>query len=487
MIGARNPLAFAALALLSACTVGPDYVRPAAPVSVAYKELDGWKRAEPQMADSGASWWSIYKDPVLDGLLGQVDVNNQNLKAAEAAFRQAQALLRETRAGYFPTVDLDASGQRSKVGATGSSTFSSSSRIRNQYDISTSASWELDVWGRIRRAVESDTATAQASAADLATARLSAQGQLATAYFQLRIDDEIRRLLETETVAFQRSLEITQNRYRVGVATRADIAQAQAQLETTRAQAVGIGVQRAQLEHAIAVLMGRSPSDFSLPPVEKATFPGVPIVPAGVPSELLERRSDIASAERLMAAANAEIGVAQAAYFPAITLSASYGFASAAIDTLFRAASSAWSLGAQGTATLFDGGLRGAQVDAARAAYDGRVAAYRQTVLTAFQQVEDNLSTLRILEQQADLQQGAVAAALEAERLTLNQYQAGTVAYTSVVTAQATSLAAQQNALTILQSRLAASVALVQALGGGWDTHQLPSADAVATRASGEP
>jgi NodT family efflux transporter outer membrane factor (OMF) lipoprotein len=485
MIAARTISALGALALLSACTVGPDYVRPDAPVSVAYKELEGWKRAEPQMAASGAPWWRIYNDPVLDGLMRQVDVSNQNLKAAEAAFRQAEALLRETRAGYFPTVNLDASGQRSKVGATGSSTFSSSSRIRNTYDISTSASWELDVWGRIRRAVESDAATAQASAADLATARLSAQGQLATAYFQLRIDDEIKRLLEAEVTAFQRSLEITQNRYRVGVATRADIAQAQAQLETTRAQAVGIGVQRAQLEHAIAVLMGRPPSDFSLSPVEKATFPAVPDVPIGVPSELLERRSDIAASERLMAAANAEIGVAQAAYFPAITLSASYGFASAAIDTLFRAASSAWSLGAQATQPLFDGGLRGATVDAARAAYDQRVAAYRQTVLTAFQQVEDNLSTLHILEQQANLQQGAVSAALEAERLTLNQYQAGTVAYTSVVTAQATSLAAQQNALTILQSRLAASVALVQALGGGWDTRQLPTMDALAIRAPG--
>ena len=473
----RNGLAYCALALLSACAVGPDYVRPVAPVPAAYKELEGWKRAEPQVAASGAPWWSIYKDPILDQLVSQVDVNNQNLKAAEAAYRQAQALVRETRAGYFPAVSLDASGQRSKPGSN--SSFSSS-RIRNSYDLSASATWELDVWGRIRRAVESDTATAQASAADLASARLSAQAQLATAYFQLRVDDEIKRLLDATAAAYQRSLEIAQNRYAVGVATRADVAQAQAQLETTRSQAVGIGVQRAQLEHAIAVLMGGPPATFSIAPVELAA--GVPVVPTGVPSELLERRSDVASAERLMAAANAEVGVAEAAYFPAITLSASYGFASAAIDNLLRAASRVWSVGAQGTQPLFDGGLRGAQVDFARAAYDQRVAAYRQIVLTAFQQVEDNLSTLRILEEQAALQQGAVLAAQEAERLTLNQYEAGTVAYTSVVTAQAAALSARQSALTILQTRLGASVALVQALGGGWDSAQLPTRDAVSGR-----
>lgn len=476
----RNGIALCALALVSACAVGPDYVRPAAPVPVAYKELEGWKRAEPRVAASGAPWWSIYSDPVLDGLLRQVDVNNQNLRAAEAAYRQAEALVRETRAGYFPTVNLDATGQRAKAGTSGSTT--TSSRIRNSFNASSSATWELDVWGRIRRAVESDTATAQASAADLASARLSAQGQLATAYFQLRVDDEIKRLLDATAAAYQRSLEIAQNRYAVGVATRADIAQAQAQLETTRSQAVGIGVQRAQLEHAIAVLTGQPPASFSIAPVELST--DVPVVPTGVPSELLERRPDIAAAERLMAAANAEIGVAEAAYFPAVTLSASYGFASSTLDNLFRAASHVWSLGAQGTQPLFDGGLRGAQVDFARAAYDQRVAAYRQVVLTGFQQVEDDLSTLRILEEQAALQAGAVAAADEAERLTLNQYQAGTVAYTSVVTAQATALSARQSALTILQSRLAASVALVQALGGGWDSSQLPLRDAMSGSAA---
>jgi NodT family efflux transporter outer membrane factor (OMF) lipoprotein len=483
----RLPRAVAMLAVLalpSACAVGPDYVRPEAPVSVAYKELAGWKPAAPQLAASGAPWWSIYGDPVLDQLMSRVAVDNQNLKASEAAYRQAQALVRETRAGYFPTVTLDASGQRSKFNASGSNASTTSSRIRNSYDLSAGATWEADVWGRIRRAVESDTATAQASAADLASARLSAQAALATAYFQLRVDDAIQRLLDATVAAFQRSLEITQNRYAVGVAPRADVATAQAQLETTRAQAVGNGVERAQLEHAIAVLMGQPPGAFSLAPVDNVA--AVPIGPVGVPSELLERRPDIASAERLMAAANAEIGVAEAAYFPAITLSASFGYASSVIDTLLRTASSVWSIGAAASQPLYDGGLRGAEVDFARAAYDQRVAAYRQVVLTGFQQVEDNLSTLRILEAQAAVQATATAAAEEAERLTLNQYQAGTVAYTSVVTAQATALSSRQSALTILQNRLAASVTLIQALGGGWNTSQLPTTmDAMSTAPAG--
>jgi NodT family efflux transporter outer membrane factor (OMF) lipoprotein len=469
--------ALAILALLPACSVGPDYARPSAPVPAAFKETEGWKIAEPRQAASGAPWWSVYNDPVLDQLERQIDVNNQNLKLAEASFRQARALLEQARAGYFPTVTLDASGQRSRLGTNSSNFSSSSSRIRNSFDLSAGATWDVDVWGRIRRTVESADATAQASAADLASARLSAQATLATTYLQLRVSDEIKRLLDATTAAFQRSLEITQNRYAVGVAARADIATAQAQLETTRSQAVGVGVQRAQLEHAIAVLVGKAPSDFSLPPVEFSM--GVPVAPVGVPSTLLERRPDIASAERLMASANAEIGVAESAYYPDVTLSASFGFASSVIDDLLRMSSRVWSIGAQASETVFDGGLRGAQVEEAKAVYAQRIAAYRQTVLTGFQQVEDNLSTLRILEQQASVQDGAVQASLQAEQLTLNQYQAGTVAYTSVVTAQATSLSNRQNALTILQNRLLASVTLIEALGGGWDSTQLPTGDAL--------
>lgn len=476
----RSGAALVVLALLSACTVGPDYVRPSAPVPAAFKESEGWKVAEPKQAASGAPWWSVYNDPTLDRLERQVDVNNQNLKLAEASFRQARALLEQARAGYFPTVTLDASAQRAK--AATNSTSSSAGRIRNSFDLSAGATWEADVWGRIRRAVESADATAQASAADLASARLSAQATLASTYFQLRVNDEIKRLLDATTAAFQRSLAITQNRYAVGVAARADVATAQAQLETTRSQAVGVGVQRAQLEHAIAVLIGKPPSDFSLPPIEFSA--GVPVAPVGVPSALLERRPDIAAAERLMAAANAEIGVAEAAYYPAVTLSASFGFANSVIDNLLQMSSRTWSIGAQAGETVFDGGLRGAQVEAARAVYDQRIAAYRQTVLTGFQQVEDNLSTLRILEDQAGVQDGAVQASLQAEQLTLNQYQAGTVAYTSVVTAQATALSNRQSALTILQNRLLASVTLIEALGGGWDSTQLPTADALRSDAA---
>ncbi|MGE5537772.1 MAG: efflux transporter outer membrane subunit [Gemmatimonas sp.] len=473
----RLSLVLAAVTL-AGCTVGPDYRRPAAPVPAAYKELDGWKVAQPRTAASNAPWWSVYGDPVLDQLEQQVEVNNENLKAAEAAFRQASAVVAQTRAGLFPAVTLDANAQRARSTSGGTTTIP---RIRNSFDTSAGiSSWELDLWGRIRRAVESDVAAAQASAADLASARLSNQGQLASVYFQLRVADEVKRVLDATVEAFQRSLDITQNRYNVGVAARADVASAQAQLENTRSQAVGVGVQRAQLEHALAALVGKAPADFTLPPASLTA--DVPVAPTGLPSELLERRPDVASAERLMASANADIGAAEAAYFPTITLSASFGFTSSAVDTLFRAARRTWALGAGASEPLFDGGLRGARVAEAEAVYDQRVAQYRQAVLTAFQQVEDNLAALRVLEQQADVQAGALRAAQEAEALTLNQYRAGTVAYTNVITAQATALQSRQTALSILQSRLVASVALIQALGGGWDVRQLPPASTLGAR-----
>jgi NodT family efflux transporter outer membrane factor (OMF) lipoprotein len=464
----------AATLLLASCTVGPDYKKPDAPVPVSYKELEGWKIAQPQQAASNAPWWSVYNDLTLDQLERQIDINNQNLKLAEASYRQAVALLSEARSGYFPSVTLDASGQRARSTAGTTSTVA---RIRNSFDLSANASWDIDVWGRIRRTVESADATAQASAADLASARLSAQATLATTYFQLRISDEVKRLLEQTVDAFNRSLQITQNRYNVGVAARSDVATAQAQLETTRSQLVAVGVQRATLEHAIAVLVGKPPADFSVQPVQFAM--GVPVAPTGVPSTLLERRPDIAAAERLMASANAEIGVAEAAYYPDFTISGAFGFANSKIDDLLRASSRTWSLGANASMPLFNAGLTSATLAAARAVYDQRVASYRQTVLTGFQQVEDNLSTLRVLEQQADVQAGAVTASEQAEQLTLNQYQAGTLAYTSVVTAQATTLNNKQSALTIFENRLLASVTLIEALGGGWDSSQLPSTDAL--------
>lgn len=466
---------------LAACTVGPDYERPiaatpAAYKEAAYKEIDGWQPSQPRdLADRGA-WWSVYNDPALDQLERQVDISNQNLKAAEAAFRQARAIVAEARAGLFPTVAVDASAQRSGQGAgagTSGATVSRGGRVQNQFSATAVASWELDVWGRIRRIVESDVASAQASAADLASARLSAQALLATDYFQLRVADELERLLDTTVEAFGRALQITTNRYQQGISARSDVASARAQYESTRSQAINVGVQRTALEHAIAVLTGKPPAELTIAAAPLAV--GAPVTPPGLPSTLLERRPDIAAAERRVAAANAAIGVAVAAYYPAITLSASYGVVSTALDTLFSTASGVWAVGPQLAQTVFDAGLRSAQVEAARAFYDQDVALYRQTVLAGFQQVEDQLAALRILEQQAAVQDAAVAAAREAEQLIFNQYTAGTVAYTSVITAQTIALANAEAALTIRQNRLVASAILIEALGGGWDAAQLPS------------
>ena len=473
----------AALALaagLAACTVGPDYQRPVAATpaaykEAAYKETAGWKPSEPRdLVDRGA-WWSVYNDPVLDQLEREIDISNQNLKAAEAAYRQARAIVAETRAGLFPTLTVDASAQRSGQGAGASSSTSAfrGGRVQNQFSATASASWELDVWGRIRRTVESDVANAQASAGDLASARLSAQALLATNYLQLRVADELKRLLDASVEAFGRALEITTNRYNQGISARSDVASARTQYESTRSQAINVGVQRAALEHAIAVLTGKPPAELTIAAAPLAV--AVPVTPPGLPSTLLERRPDIAAAERRVAAANAQIGVAVAAYYPDITLSASYGVVSSALDTLFRTASGVWAVGPQLAQTVFDAGLRSAQVEAARAFYDQDVALYRQTVLAGFQQVEDQLAALRILEEQAAVQDAAVAAAREAEQLIFNQYTAGIVAYTSVITAQTNALSNAEAALTILQNRLVASATLIEALGGGWDAGQLPS------------
>lgn len=471
-------LSTAAAALLAACSVGPEYHRPDAPVPATYKE--GWKTGEPQdTADRGA-WWAIYNDAVLDQLERQIDISNQNLKAAEASYRQARAVVAQARAGYFPTISVVASATRSGQGrgstagvTSGSGITRFGSGVRSQYDLTADATWTVDVWGRIRRTVESDVANAQASAADLASARLSAQASLATDYFDLRASDQLKRLLDAAVVAFTQSLEITRNQYRAGVVGQSDVVTAETQLETTRAQAVAVGVQRATFEHAIAVLIGKPPAEFSIDPAPMPS--NIPVVPPDLPSTLLERRPDIAAAERLMAAANAQIGAAEAAYYPDLTLSASYGFVSPSLDTLLRASNAFWSVGPTVTQILFNGGLRGAQVDQARGVYDQNVATYRQTVLTGFQQVEDQLATLRILAQQAEVEANAVRLAREAERLTLNQYRAGTVAYTAVITAQTQALTNEQTELTILQNRFAASVALVQALGGGWTATELPS------------
>lgn len=474
----RSLASTTALALVAGCVVGPDYKRPPVVTPVSYKEIDGWKPSQPRLA-GGDAWWSIYDDPVLDRLERQIDISNQNLKAAEAAYREAQAIVQEARSQYFPTVGASAAGTRTGqgTGSRGAAGGGSSRIVENQFSASGDVSWAPDIWGKVRRTVESDVATAQASAADLAAARLSAQATLAIDYFEMRADEEMQRLYQETAKGYQRSLDIARNKFNAGTSAKTDVVTAQAQLETTQALAIAVGVQRAQLEHAIAVLTGQPPSDFSIAPASFAK--DVPVVPTGVPSALLERRPDIAAAERQMASANAEIGVAIAAYYPTITLSASYGFASTALDNLFNASNSVWSFGPQLAETVFDAGLRAAQVAAARAAYDQAVANYRQTVLTDFGQVEDELAALRIYEQQAAAEVIAVRDAEEALRLTLNQYRAGTVDYTSVVTAQATAFGDEQTALTIQQNRLVASVSLVESLGGSWTATDLPNEEQV--------
>lgn len=484
---ARGLIALGAAALLGGCAVGPDYVRPTAVIPAKYKEAEGWKPATPEAPASNERWWSIYDDPVLDGLERQVNISSETVKAAEANYRTAVALVGEGRAGLFPTLDLTGSATRNGGGggsssARSSSSFSSSGRsfVENSFSASAQASWIPDIWGSVRRTVESDVASAQASAAALAAAELATQATLASDYFQLRIADEQRRLLDDTVAAFARSLQIVQNRYNVGTAARTDIASAQTQLENARAQAIATGVQRAEFEHAIAVLIGKAPADFAIAPIPLATV--VPVAPAGLPSTLLERNPTIAEAERNMAASNARIGIAIAGYFPTFTLGASYGQSSSFLNKLFTAGSSLWSFGLSDvTWPIFNGGLTNAQVEAARATYDQTVANYRQTVLAQFEQVEDQLSSLRILADQAAVQEGAVHAAQQAEELTLNQYRAGTVDYTSVITAQANALSNEQTALTILESRYVASVNLVTALGGGWSTTALPSRDQVET------
>jgi NodT family efflux transporter outer membrane factor (OMF) lipoprotein len=458
---------------LSACMVGPDYRRPDAPVPVAYKELAGWTLARPQdEADRGA-WWSIYHDPDLDRLERQVDVSNQTVKQFEAQYRNAEALVAGTQATLFPTVGLNAGVTRSKGGSGSSGAGSGSRAALTQYTMEGSVSWSLDVWGRIRRQIESETAAAQVSAADLANARLAAQATLATDYFNLRAEDSLADLLRETVAAYQRTLDIVTNQHSAGTVSSADVVTAQAQLEAARAQLVGVGVQRAIYEHAIAVLTGHAPAELTLSPGTLTS--DAPVLPPGLPSTLLQRRPDVAAAERQMQEENALIGVQVAAYYPDISLSALGGFVGNPLSQLFTTANRVWSLGAAASETIFDAGARSAAVAAARATYDQSIANYRQVVLTALQQVEDELSSLRILDQQAQAETVAVAAARHAVEVTLNEYRAGTIAYTSVVTEQTVLLTDQQAALAVQQSRLMASVALIAALGGGWQTGDLPT------------
>ena len=460
--------------LVAGCTVGPNYVRPTVLVPPAYKEMEGWKVAQPKDETLRGAWWEIFQDPLLNSLEERVNISNQNLAAAEAQVRQAQAAVQAARASYFPTLSIGASVINSRQPTSLGGGAPTRHAVTN-FSLPLQASWELDLWGRIRRTVESQEASAEASQADLESARLSAQDTLAQSYFALRVLDAQRQLLDATVADYQKALELTQNRYASGVASRADVVQADTQLKTAQAQAIDVGVQRAQLEHAIVTLVGTPPSDFSLSMAPLTAVP--PAIPVGVPSELLERRPDIAAAERQVAATNAQIGVAVAGYFPTLTLSGSAGFLSTSLSDLFTWPSRAWAVGASIAETVFEGGLRRAQTDEARAAYDATVATYRQVVLTAFQAVEDNLAALRILEEETRVQDEAVKAAEQSVTLTTNQYKAGTVSYLNVITAQTIALTNEVAKVQILGRRMAATVLLIDALGGGWNVSTLRSAN----------
>ncbi len=472
----------AVVALLSACSVGPDYVRPTAEVPPVFKEMSGWKVAQPKDHLVRGAWWEMFDDPQLNALEKQVDISNQTVAVAEAQFRQARALIQAARSAYFPTVTAGASFTRSlrssNIGTIGNVNVNNpvtKASPTSDFLLPLDVSWEADIWGKVRRSVEASRAGAQASAAGLEAIRLTVQAELAQDYFQLRSLDAQKQLLDTTVSNFSKTLELTKNRYVSGVASRADVLQAQTQLKTTEAQAIDIGVQRAQLEHAIALLVGKPASTFSIPFSPLVALP--PAIPVGLPSELLERRPDIAAAERSVAAANAQIGVAEAAYYPTLTLGASVGFESSDLSHWFSWPNRFWSFGPGVSEVLYDGGLRRAQTAQVRAAYEASVASYRQTVLTGFQEVEDNLAALRILETEAKTQDEAVKAAQQSVAVTTNQYKAGTVSYLDVIVTQTSELANERTAITILGNRMTASVLLIKALGGGWTAKDLPSDD----------
>ncbi len=456
----------ASLMMLAACTVGPKYVRPTVDTPSAYKEGGEWKVAQPRDAIQRGRWWELFNDAQLNALAEQVEISNQDVRFAEAQLRQARALVRSARASLFPNV-----AARGSVTRSGSSPGGPS----NSLSLALDAGWEADIWGRVGRTVEANASSAQASAADLEAVRLLAQAELASNYFQLRALDAQRQLLDDSVAAFQKSLDLTRNRYAVGVAGKIDVVQAETQLKSTQAQAIDLGAQRSQLEHAIAVLIGRPPAEFALAPLPFIV--AMPAVPLGFPSELLERRPDIAAAERGVAAANAQVGVAQAAFFPALTLSASAGLGGSTLAQWLTAPSRFWSLGPALAQSVFDAGLRRALTDQAIAAYDASVANYRQTVLNGFREVEDNLAALQVLQQEAAVQQEAIQAARLALDLTINQYKAGTVSYLNVVTAQTAWLTNERTAVGIRGRQLTAAVTLVKALGGGWSAAELPIAE----------
>jgi NodT family efflux transporter outer membrane factor (OMF) lipoprotein len=461
---------------LQACAIGPNYRRPDVATPTQYKEVATSAAAAAAQISSPPQWWTFFNDATLDDLEQQVNVSNQNLASSEAAYRQALAVVSEQRASFFPTISVDGGVTRSGGkgrSRTGTTVGSGGTTVTNTtgsqiYQAGASAGWELDLWGRLRRGLENAHALAEASAADLEFAKLSIQGQLATAYLQLREADAEQRLLADTVSAYQRSFQITQNRYNAGAVAKTDVLQAQTQLANAQDQLAALELQRAQLEHAIAALVGKPASDFSIAAQDnwQTTFPEIP---AGVPSTLLQRRPDIASAERRVAAANASIGIEEADYFPSLTLTGAYDFISTSASALFKSANASHSAGASLSEALFNGGATRARVAGARAAYDQSVADYRQSVLTAFQDVEDQLASSRILTQQYELRRQASEAADETERITMNQYRAGTISYTDVVVTQTAALSARRALATIALDRQTTAVSLITALGGRWD------------------
>ncbi|GLS43702.1 efflux transporter outer membrane subunit [Methylobacterium brachythecii] len=480
----RMVAALAVAATTSGCLVGPDYTRPSVETPLGFKEggmredslawvqkKKGWRAAQPNDGAVRGDWWRVFRDPTLDRLMRSVDVDNQNLRATVANYSQARALVAQSRSALFPTV----------IGAPTITRARSSGSERTTYSLQGQATWEPDLFGRIRRQLESDVASAQASAADIGLVRLGIQAELATTYLQLRYQDTLKKVLQENVEGYKRSLGIAENQYNAGVAARSDVITAQTQLQTTEAAVIATDVQRAVYEHALATLIGRPPSELNIPVGRLAQRP--PAVPVGVPSDLLERRPDIAQSERLVQAQSEQIGVAVAAFFPTVTLSASSGFAGLTRDGIFSATNAAWSVAAAGSETLFDGGARSAAVQSARAGYDAAVATYRQTVLTAFGEVENDLSGIRILARQQVKQDEAVVSARKAVEITLNEYRAGTQNYTTVITAQALQVNNEVAALQVKLSRFTTAVDLIRAIGGGWDARSIPTGEELKDKA----
>lgn len=475
--------------LFSGCSVGPKYALPPVQTAPAYKELpqpaasgaETWQTAKPSDSADRGKWWTTFNDPHLNELEEKAGVSNQQIAAAVDNFAAARALVREARSQYFPTLTTNPSAMRtlpspaqfSGLQASSSSLSGLSVKTYNDFSLPFDASWEPDFWGRVRNSVTANTYAAQASAADLENIRLGVQAELAVDYYELRAQDSLKKLCDSTVAAYQEDLDLTRSQYKAGLNSDEAVAQAEAQLKAIQAQDTNLGILRAQYEHAIAVLIGQSASAFSLPANDSE--PDLPAIPVGVPSELLERRPDIASAERAMAQANAEIGVAKSAYFPAILLGATGGFGNSSLSTWLTWPSRFWSAGPGLAETIFDAGLRKATVQQYRATYDQTVANYQQTALTAFQQVEDNLASLRILEQDIDQQNAATEAAARALQEATTRYKAGLDPYLNVIAAQTALLNDQQTAVTFRMERKVAEVQLIKALGGGWDASQIPS------------